>query len=267
MGLLDAFRHAMRMRRTGPVDLDAAGRWAAGETPGPEHRGLADLLAAAGAPADATDPAGRQAAVAAFAAAGRDEPVVAAFASAGLAGTAPEQVSPRRRSRTARALTVNVTAAVVLLAGTGAALAARGGHLPDAVQQRAHDLFSRLGVPAPDPSPDSSDVPGSRPRPSPSRPAERPSPVPPPAAMSPSAPSAPVAPAPAGWCRAWAADPESGDTPWYRKLVEAAGSEDEVAAYCAGLGSPRAASAKPEHSRKPPGRPSDPPTPSHPGKK
>jgi hypothetical protein len=252
MRLLDALRHAMRMRRSGPDDLDAAGRWAAGETPGPEHRGLAELLAAAKAPARAEELAGRQDVVAAFAAAGHDDVV-------------REPVSLGRRSRTARALVVNVTAGLVLLAGTGAAVAAHGGHLPDAAQQRAHDLFSRLGVPPP---PSSPDEPESPPRTRPSRTSEPPSsgPSSKPAPPRPSA-SAPVAPAPAGWCRAWASTPEPGDAPWYRELVEAAGSEEEVAGYCAALDDPGTASAKPSHSRKPPGKPSSLPTPSHPGKK
>jgi hypothetical protein len=246
VGLLDSLRHVMRMRRTGPPDLDVAGRWAAGEEAGPAHRGLAELLAAAKAPAHPEELAGRRAAVAAFAAAGRDEAV-------------PEPVTRGRRSRTARTLVANVTAVMVLLAGTGAAMAARAGHLPDAAQQRAHDLFSRLGVPAP---PSTPDTPVSPPRTRPSRTVEPPSSGP-----VTTRPPASVAPVPAGWCRAWAAEPEPGEEPWYRELVEAAGSEKEVAAYCAALGAPGAASGKPGHSRKPSGRPSSLPTPSHSGRR
>ncbi|GIE32752.1 hypothetical protein Ait01nite_057970 [Actinoplanes italicus] len=254
MRLLDALRHAMRMRRTGPDDLDAAGRWAAGAEPGPEDRGLAELLAAAKAPAHAEELAGRPAAV-------------AAFAAAGLDAAAPGPATRFRRSRAVRTLIVNVTAGVLLLTGTGAAVAARGGHLPDGAQQRAHDLFSRLGVPAPQTVPDAPDPRPSRAEPS-RRPGRPPSAAAPPSAPTPAQPSGSAAvPGAAGWCRAWAAAPGRDDAPWYRDLVEAAGSEAEVAAYCAGLDGPGAASGKPARSHKPPGKPSSLPTPSHAGKK
>ncbi|MEU4624656.1 hypothetical protein AB0G04_32380 [Actinoplanes sp. NPDC023801] len=263
------------------VDADQAGRWAAGEQPGPAHRGLAELLAAANAPATEDELAGREAVVAAFAAEVRK----AGAAEARKAGTAgsrrkagttglrreveiaaahgaavPQPAGRARRSRTARPVVVNV-AAVLLLAGTGTAVAARGGHLPQAAQQRAHDVFSGLGVPAPVRSPQPTDaVPRASATPAPRRSATKS------ATTRPSA-SPSAAAVPAGWCRAWAAAPRPSDAPWYAELAEAAGSEEDIAAYCRALDDTGTPSASPDRSRKPPGRPSSLPTPSHRGKK
>ncbi|MBB4742054.1 hypothetical protein BJY16_005513 [Actinoplanes octamycinicus] len=244
----------MRVRRTHPIDLDQTERWATGEQPGPDHQGLADLLAAAKAPATPGELAGRQAAMAAFTAV-RD------------GAQASGEGHRVRTSRTRRALVVNLAAGVVLVAAGGTAVAARSGVLPDAAQERAHELFSGLGVPAPQTS---SSAPSPVPSSKPSRTTSVPSPAP---------ATSPTAVVPAGWCRAWAAAPRASNAPWRRKLVEAAGSEAAIPAYCAALGttttSPAASPATPStsapgksgHSRKPQGKPSSLPTPSHPGKK
>ncbi len=48
-----------------------------------------------------------------------------------------------------RAVVVKVAAGAATLVLSGAALAAETGNLPDGAQQRAHEMFSSLGVPAP----------------------------------------------------------------------------------------------------------------------
>ncbi|WIM99648.1 hypothetical protein ACTOB_003308 [Actinoplanes oblitus] len=242
----------MRVRRTHPIGLDQTERWATGEQPGPDHQGLADLLAAAKAPATPGELAGRQAATAAFA---------AAYQGAG----APEEERRVSTSRTTRALVVNVMAGVLLVTATGTAVAARGGVLPEGAQRRAHELFSGLGVPAPHTS-------ASTPAPVPSSGSSRTGAVP-----SPAPATSPTAVVPAGWCRAWAAAPRPSRAPWYPELARAAGSESAIPAYCAAQGvtapatsgAPATSSApgKSGHSRKPQGKPSSLPAPSHPGKK
>ncbi|WP_189332909.1 hypothetical protein [Actinoplanes ianthinogenes] len=239
----------MRIRRTHPIGLDQTERWAAGEPPGPDHQGLAGLLAAAKAPATPGELAGRQAAMAAF---------TAAYEGA----EAPGEGHRVRTSRPTRTLVVTIAAGLALVTAGGTAAAARSGVLPDGAQERAHQLFSRLGVPAPQTSPD---APAPVPSSLPSRTGGVPSPVPVTSA---------TAVVPVGWCRAWAAAPRASNAPWRRELVEAAGSEAGIPAYCAALGATvtpataaTSAPGKSGHSRKPQGKPSSLPTPSHHGKK
>jgi hypothetical protein len=252
MRLIDAFRHAMRARRTQRIGLNQAERWAAGDSPGPEHQGLAELLSAATAPATAEELAGEEAAGAAFAVAHRR-------------AASPERRNRVRRSRTARTAVVYIAAGLALVAASGTAVAARTGNLPDGAQQHAHRLFSALGVPAPrtgptGPAPTSATgTPGTTSRPSPT-----------PAPAGPATPT--TGAAPAGWCRSWSAAPRAGKAPWRRSLAEAAGGEKNIPGYCAALGRTpeRATTAptpgKPSRGKKPPGKPSSLPTPDHPGR-
>lgn len=254
MRLTGALLHAIRARRTQRTGPDQAGRRAADDLPGPDHQGLAELLAAAKAPATAEELAGERAAVAGFAAARR------------RAAVSPRRRSRVRMSRATRGVVVNVAAGLVLVGGTGTAVAARSGHLPDGAQQHAHRLFSALGVPAPRTVRDEpSAVPEARPSGTTSRPAPAPTP-----GVSATRSTEEVA---AGWCRAWVAAPHESNARRRRDLIAAAGGEEKIPAYCAGLGvtaspspgttSPQAGttspagtpkpakSDKPDHTRKP----------------
>jgi hypothetical protein len=280
MRLINALLHAMRARRAERIDLEQqADRWVAGDPPA-DHQGLAELLAAAKAPATAEELAGERAAVAGFAAARR--------------AASPRGRSRVRMSRSTRAVVVNAAAGLVLVGGAGTAVAARTGNLPDGAQQHAHRLFSALGVPAPrtvrdDPSP--------LPSASPSETTSRPHPTPTPGVPA-TSPAEAVA---AGWCRTWSAAPHDSNARWRRDLIAAAGGEQNIPAYCTELGvtpgpasptakaptgkaptgkAPNAKSpatkspatkkgskpATPGQSKKPPGEPNRTPTSGHPGK-
>src|SRR5262245_12586998 len=106
MRLTRALLHAMRARRTQRIGPDQAGRRATDDLPDPDHQGLAELLAAAKAPATAEELAGERAAVAGFAAARR------------RAAASPRRRSRVRMSRATRAVVVNVAAGLVLVGGT-----------------------------------------------------------------------------------------------------------------------------------------------------
>lgn len=259
MRLIHALLDAMCTRRTQRIGRNQTDRWAVGDPPGPDHQGLAELLSAARAPASAEELAGEQAAVAAFAAVHRR-------------GAPPRRRSRVRMSRTARMVVVNTAACLALITGAGTAVAARTGNLPDGAQRHAHRLFSALGVPAPrTSSPDSTPTP--TPGASTPETTSRPSPTPSPGGSTASRAET----VPAGWCRAWSAAPHDSQAPWRPKLIEAAGGEEDIAAYCAGLNTrtkpgsgtstaTKPAPAKPSTSPKPHGKPSSPPTPDHPGK-
>jgi hypothetical protein len=164
---------------------------------------------------------------------------------------------------------MKVAAGVVVLAAGGTAFAAGTGALPTAAQERAHRMFSPLGIPAP------------RPGPSPLRSGDGAGPSGVPATIAPTAvtPSATTAPGtttaladgtPLGLCRAWdaARDKKHGKamtSASRRALAAAAGGAAKVDDYCTALlaGAPAAEA--------PNGGPSAPPgpapaTPSHPGK-
>jgi hypothetical protein len=215
-----ALRDAMRVRRTPRIGSAEVERLIAGDPTGPDHDGLAALLAAASAPASPDELAGERAAVARLSAAYRD---------------AGRPVRPRRSTRrtrilsSVRALTVKVTAAAAVLAVGGTAVAAQTGNLPPAAQDRAHRIFSALGVPAPEtaappviPAPSG---PG-RTRPPAATPTPRPGAV------------ASADPAVAGLCRAWQAareNPRGKALPATsrRALAAAAGGQSNVPAFCA----------------------------------
>nr|WP_296070613.1 hypothetical protein [uncultured Actinoplanes sp.] len=239
----------MRRRRAHRIGLTQADQWAAGDPPGPDHQGLAELLAAAKAPATAEELAGEEQAVAAYTAAQR------------RAAPPARRKNRARVSRLpSRTVVVNIATVLALLAAGGTAVAARTGNLPADAQQHAHRLFSALGVPAPRTGPTTGpgQAPSVSPQPSTPRTTSRPSPTPAPAGSA--APSAGTAPA--GWCRAWSATPHTTKAAWYRDLAEAAGGEDHIRAYCASLtrsatspATRRPTPSPPTPTRRPPTKP------------
>jgi hypothetical protein len=243
----------MRVRRTPRIGSAEVERLIAGDPTGPDHDGLATLLAAARAPASPGELTGERAAVARFSAAYREEPV------------RPRRTLRRARvARPARAVGIKVAAATAALAFGGVAVAAETGNLPAPAQDRAHRLFSALGVPAPQATTPRPASPAARPTGTTRPPSARPTP----AAPAPASP-APDDPAVPGLCRAWHAaqrDPRGAALPeaTRRALTAAAGGPARVAALCA----PHAtASPDPTASTTPrPGRPSDPGKPSKPSK-
>ncbi|MGW4942532.1 hypothetical protein ACWEOZ_13230 [Actinoplanes sp. NPDC004185] len=221
--------------------------------------GLVELLDAARASTPGEDLAGERAAVAGFLAA-RQRAVP----------TAP----PRRKNRAVRTLAMKGALGVAVLAFGGTALAARTGSLPPSVQERAHDVFSNVGVPAPAPDPSTQPTAGG------GTPSAVPSPPPAPTPAR-SVSSSPAVTAVLDLCRAWDAareDPpgKAVPAPDRRALAAAAGGMPKIDDFCAGLlGKPAGASEpagtgtpteKPKPNPKPssPGKP--PVTPSHPGK-
>jgi len=215
--------------------------------------GLVELLDAARASTPGEDLAGERAAVAGFLAA-RQRAVP----------TAP----PRRENRAVRTLAMKVALGFAVLAFGGTALAARTGSLPTSVQERAHDIFSEVGVPAPEPSTQSTAGGGTT--------SAVPSPLPKP---SRSVTSSPAATAVLDLCRAWDAagqDPpgKAVPAPDRRALAAAAGGVPKIDDFCAELLGEPAGTSKPSDTGTPtkkpkptppaPGKPSV--TPSHPGK-
>jgi hypothetical protein len=138
----------------------------------------------------------------------------------------------RRQPARKRTAIVAVTTGLALLSVTGTAVAARTGNLPQDAQQHAHRLFSALGVPAPRTG-----------------------------APSPSSPTPLVTSL--SWCDNWTG-PRPLSSENRRKLVAAAGGEDRVERYCAGVR--RSASAAPGSASPgtPPGRPGTLPAPTGP---
>jgi hypothetical protein len=237
----------MRVRRTPRIGSAEVERLIAGDRTGPDHDGLAALLAAARSPASPDELAGERAAAARLSAAYRD---------------AGRPVRPRRSTRrtrilsSARALAVKVTAGVAVLAVGGTAVAAQTGNLPVAAQDRAHRIFSALGVPPPETA-------APPVIPAPSRPGR----------TGPSATAAPRPgavssddPAVTGLCRAWQAarDNPRGEAmpaPSRRALAAAAGGQSNVPAFCAA----RLAGPAPTPDPSGPGRPGTPGPSNNPG--
>lgn len=236
-----------RVSRRDAERLLDSGRALDGGPAGAGHDGLANLLAAAAAPARPDELAGEAAAVAAFRREFRRRP-----------GRAPA-VRPYRR----RIAVVGALSAAVLAVG-GTAYAASTGRLPDPVQRVVDGVFTGgsggrpHGGATPATSADpASRVPGTGASPpgpaSATNPADR-SPGPDEARMT-------------GLCRSWEA---SRDNPHsaaisaddLRILAAAAGGEDRIAAYCAEI---RSTGPKPTKSDKPGnsnpggGRPTAPP--------
>ncbi len=216
----------MRTWRNRRLDLAETDRLIAGDTPDPRHAGLGELLDAVRAPASERELAGAQRAVARFVLARRD------------AGSAPEpgrsrpsRVRRDRRRQSVGMSAVRIAAGVVVLMTGSTVLAAKTDTLPPVVQQRAHSLFSPLGIPAPHTATQTpvarSPVPGVA---SPSRATSRPETTP--SATDPSDLT------PVALCRAWNAarkDPHGGTLPdsVTRALQEAAKGQPSIAAFCA----------------------------------
>jgi hypothetical protein len=257
MGLLRALRDAMRERRKpriGPAEVE---RLLAGDPTGPDHRGLAALLDAAQAPASPRELAGEQAAVAGYVAAYRE-------------AVPTSMPKGRRRVRIpspARAAAVKVAAGVAVLAVGGGALAAETGRLPAGAQQRAHDLFSAAGVPAPRTTAPTGTAPATTPT---TGTATTPTPAPTSATAVPTPTTATTTTSTAairGLCRAWAAQQKPHGKAMTaaarRALAAAAGGADRIPAFCADqLGTP-APTATP--TPKPKGKPSSKPAHTAPG--
>ncbi|GIJ54852.1 hypothetical protein [Virgisporangium aurantiacum] len=202
---------------------------------GDEHPGLADLLAAATAPARSDEVAGERAAVAAFrreyrpadtgtAPAPGTVPAagVAAGSATGRRGSTarrPATHRPGPRRLPGRGVVVAALATVVALVG-GTAYAAGSGRLPDPVQRQLHEALAGVGVPPPDP------------RDTPTRTLVSASPVP--------SGSSPADVRLLGLCRAWQAARAAPGAPQprpddKRALVEAAGGANRIEAFCAAL--------------------------------
>ncbi|MEU4689577.1 hypothetical protein [Actinoplanes sp. NPDC023714] len=236
-------RTSTRAGRARGRALDDADRLAAGASSGdPALNSLLDALRAPATPAESS----------------RDQAMIAALAaerrrtlSTRSPHPAPEKNPgaadpPARKRVRSRTVIASVAAAAALLAGSGTAVAARGGNLPAGVQQQAHRLFSGLGVPAPatgesPPASSPRSSAGSSPAPTP---AVTPSPVTEPAAPGGSSPagSSPAGTSTTGsgattvaWCAAWQTA-EDGGHPMNgrdrRDLTAAAGGAENVAAYC-----------------------------------
>ncbi|MEJ3750110.1 hypothetical protein WEI85_43485 [Actinomycetes bacterium KLBMP 9797] len=221
-------------------------------TAGPDastHPELGYLLGAAAAPPRPDEVVGLWAAVAAFEEAGRATGV---------------RVVPASRHWLARSVAVKAAAGVAVALIGGTALAAQTGNLPGGAQQRAHDLFSSLGVPPPGAGPAAT---------GPSVDAPTPSPMPTPTAgpgnpgrtLSPSSPAVPEL------CRGWQANQQNPNNEplaaeAFRELAAAAGGERRIAAFCAPL-----LADDPGRVVSPPGPTRDPgatpPTPSRPSGK
>ncbi|WP_203920441.1 hypothetical protein [Rugosimonospora africana] len=233
----------MRTWRPGRIGLTEADRLVAGDPPSPGYPGLGALLNMAKAPASEEELAGERAAVAGFAAAYR--------------GAVPASVPRGRRSAwvplSAKGVAVKVAAGVAVLAVGGTA-AAETGNLPAGAQQRAHRMFSSLGVPAADSGGRSTGagpagVAGSV-RPSTSA-------VPTPRAGGTTPRSSD--PATLAQCEAWDAEREDPrgkamTAQAHRALFAVAGGQSRVPAFCAALLTPS-----------PDGRPSAGVAPAHPG--
>ncbi|WP_207229916.1 hypothetical protein [Krasilnikovia cinnamomea] len=251
----------MRTWRTRRLGLDEADRLVAGDQPGPGHEGLGQLLAAARAPASPRELAGERAAVAGFVAARqRAVPI-----------DVPKGTRRVRVPVSVRAVAMKVAAGFAVLAATGTAAAATTGTLPDGAQQRAHRLFSALGVPAPTPVPRRTTVGPGGGAPSPQGTATRP-PASPTPSRTPAVTGGTAAPSRAdalGLCTAWGAAQHPHGKAMSAQaraaLAAAAGGEEAIARYCALV---RGRPAKPAAPRDPKpaqekGKPTA--TPSHPG--
>jgi hypothetical protein len=164
----------------------------------PGYTPVAALLAAVSAPPDTEELAGQAAVVAVFGTAARSH--------------SPQLIDPRRSRVLTKLLTAKVAATALGVLMTGGVAAAATGNLPAPAQQAAHALLGGAGVPAPAEATATT----------------RAHPVGPDAA----------GPAAQGLCRAWSAG-QGGqhgsklDAPAFAALTKAAGSSDQIAAYCA----------------------------------
>lgn len=234
MSWCDAFFTAMRTSRRRRIGQREAEQLLTGDPTGSEHPELSQLLAAAAAPPRPDELAGLRAAVAAFERAGSEEQT---------SRYAPARNRSRRLIRPV-ILKVAAGVAVALLGGT--AVAAETGNLPGGAQQRAHDLFSSLGVP-----------PTEAPR--------RSLPAPVGTKTPPGGVKETAAPVPRDLCLAWrqaGRKPKGMAAEAVQALIQAAGGARHIAAYCAPLlGDDRP--PVPSTTRGPGAAAT--PTPSHPG--
>jgi hypothetical protein len=188
--------------------------------------GLDYLLDALRAPAAPGELSGEREVVAALAAERRRAALT----------TRPEGRFSVRVPRTTRTLVMSIATGLAVLTVGGTAVAAGTGGLPDGLQQRAHRLFSALGVPAPGTGPTT-----VAPTPAPTgtasaTPAPTPTSLPTPGVTGTATPGTAQVVA---WCTAWRAA-ENGGRPMNgrarRDLIAAAGGADQVADYCARAG-------------------------------
>jgi len=257
----NALLRAMRMWRAGRTGQDEADRLVAGDRSGPGQPGMDHLLDALRAPATTGELSGERELVAALATERRRAALT----------TRPEGRIRVRVPRTTRTIVVSVATGLAVLSVGGTAVAAGTGNLPAGLQQRAHRLFSALGVPAPRTGTTTT---GPTPAGSSSAASPTPNPAPTPAATATIAPGTAQVVA---WCTAWQTA-ENGGKPMNgrarRDLTAAAGGADEIAGYCARAGvsvAPATAATKPGAGSSHRATPSHPTphatTPSHPGPK
>jgi hypothetical protein len=220
-GLDDEMRHLRQLLGLEPeplaLDEGTAERLLAGQLhpadAPPEYRCAARVLAAAAAPPSPDELAGESEAVAGFHAVTRSSPHRA--------------TAPRRQPVPTRLLSLKLAAAVAIAALSVAGVAsAATGTLPDAAQRLAHRM---LGAPSPD-----DHGRGSGGRANGGQAADKRSTK---SGHSPTGPDATGA-AKAGLCRAWAsgqgaANGGKADATAFQALTKAAGSADQIAAYCA----------------------------------
>ncbi len=221
---------ATRARRPDGIDLAEADRLVSGHRPDPQRYGLGLVLDAARAPARDEELAGEQEAVTRLVAARR------AVLSEGLGRSHDAQVPAARK------VVVGLAAAMASLVVVGVT-AAETGSLPASVQQRAHDMFSRFGVPAPGDDRRQGGDPSGGADPAPTASAVTPTPTP--APMPESSPAGagtadPSGPQARALCQAWNAagrDPSGAtmDSRSWRALVAMAGGQSRVPALCADL--------------------------------
>ncbi|MCU7727814.1 hypothetical protein ODJ79_29205 [Actinoplanes sp. KI2] len=249
----------MRTWRATPTGQDEADRLVGGDRSDPGLDHLLDALRAPATPGEL----------------GGEREVVAALATERRRAALTERPEGRVRVRvpkTTRTLVVSIATGLAVLSVGGTAVAAGTGNLPDGLQQRAHRLFSALGVPAPRTGPTAvAPTPSGAASPTPS-PTATPTPTPTPEATATATPSTAQV---AAWCMAWQTA-ENGGKPMpgrtRRDLIKAAGGADEVADYCARAGvsaTPATGATKPGGGSSRRATPSHPTphavTPSHPG--
>jgi hypothetical protein len=244
MRLWDALSDAMGTSGIRRIGSREAEQLLTADSDASAYPGLSQLLAAATAPPRPDELTGLNPAVAAFEAAGRQDP--------------PSLPAAGVRRVFARSVAVKAATGIAVVLFGGTALAAETGNLPGRSQQHAHDLFSALGVPPPSAGAISA---------APTTPAAVPVPVPVPTPSSGArtATPGPTSPATVGLCRSWLArqknpknKPINGAA--LRKLAAAAGGEQHIAAFCTALLGDGPA---PTATTQGPGTAA--PTPSHPG--
>jgi hypothetical protein len=233
----------MRTWRNRRLDLAETDRLIAGGTPDPQHAGLGELFDAIRAPASERELAGQERAVAQFVLARRD-----ARPTSEPGRSRPSRVGRDRWRPSLGMSAVRIAGAVAVLMTGSTILAAKTDQLPPIVQQRAHSLFSPLGIPAPTKAAHAavtrSLVPGgASPSPATWRPATTPSAI------------DPTDLTPVALCRAWNAARKDAHTTLpdsvTRALAEAAGNQPSVAAFCAHVLSGNGKKATPTPSATP----------------